>query len=410
MRKVIRPTVRLRAAARLLMAALIVLVTVIGVGAAPNVSYAQGGTSPTCIPGQGLSGDITLFCIPAVWNGDLVVYAHGFVGPDLNPLALPEELNLSDPTSMPALLLANGYAFATTSYQKKGYAVKEGGENIDALVVAVKGYLQLQTPPLQVKHTYLVGPSYGGLIVTMLAERDPTTYNGGALAMCAPLGGAPDEIKYLGDFGMVFQYFFKDLTNTLQDPTLSNDDRALLIGQALSEPKNARAVRQLFSVTDAAFDPRPKNLQTSIISSTVQIMFYSTPAVLTDLSTTAGGNPYDNWTTRYRGSLNDRLLNDRVKGVTRTKGDPAAMAYIADYYTPKGNPQVPIVTLHNLLDPVVPYKNELTYAQLAYKQHSLRSLRGLISSNLYGHCNFKQTEIVGALGLLGLKFTILPQP
>src|SRR5215510_5724478 len=58
------------------------------------------------------------------WNGQLVVYAHGYEAPQA-PLALPlDELTLPDgngqPVFTPAVLLARGFAFATTSYRKNG--------------------------------------------------------------------------------------------------------------------------------------------------------------------------------------------------------------------------------------------------------------------------------------------------
>ncbi len=56
--------------------------------------------------------------VPDNWNGDLVVYAHGFRGTGL-------ELTVSNP-SIRSYLVQHGYAWAASSYGKNGYDVREG--------------------------------------------------------------------------------------------------------------------------------------------------------------------------------------------------------------------------------------------------------------------------------------------
>src|SRR5258706_15129538 len=74
-------------------------------------------------------------CIPPVgWNGQLVIYSHGFVAPQL-PLALPTaELAGIGGNSTLATLLQSGFAFATTSFRKNGYAVEQAAQDINALL------------------------------------------------------------------------------------------------------------------------------------------------------------------------------------------------------------------------------------------------------------------------------------
>src|ERR1044071_6975911 len=63
---------------------------------------------------------VVLICVPENWNRNLVIYAHGFVPPQPPfPLALPiNELTIGT-TFVPQLFLAQGFAFATSSYHKK---------------------------------------------------------------------------------------------------------------------------------------------------------------------------------------------------------------------------------------------------------------------------------------------------
>ena len=85
------------------------------------------------------SGAITRVCMPAPgrWNGDLVVFAHGYVSPE-EPIGIPEDqLTLPDGTSLPGILNALGFGFATTSYRKNGLAILPGIEDVKDAVAAL---------------------------------------------------------------------------------------------------------------------------------------------------------------------------------------------------------------------------------------------------------------------------------
>src|SRR5512139_1716815 len=72
------------------------------------------------------------------WNGDLVVYAHGYV-PDLGqPVAIPEDQLDFDGVYLPDLINSMGYAFAVTSYSVNGLAVPEGVADVRDLVSVFK--------------------------------------------------------------------------------------------------------------------------------------------------------------------------------------------------------------------------------------------------------------------------------
>jgi pimeloyl-ACP methyl ester carboxylesterase len=368
----------------------------IGFVATPSVSHAAPGLP--CQSGP-LPNQITLLCVPPInWNGTLVVYAHGYVDPSL-PLSLPKELNLFlpdnslNPASLPAVMLSQGFAVATTSYSKNGYAVEQGGQDIDALVSYAKSVLPIS-------RVYLIGASEGALISTMLLERNPKTYNGGALSLCGAVGGSAYETQYAGDFANVFNYFFPDAATALSTTTDTNA-QAAIIGAAFQA--NPLAAAQLFSVTGAAVDPSDPS---SAVTTALSVLFYSSPYVQSDLLTTAGGNPYSNLHTRYRGSFNDKALN---AGVARVAADRPAQRYISRFYTPSGEIKRPIVSLHNALDPVVPFRVEQLFAQRVQEESRPSLLTSIPARKAYGHCNFEppltrgQTdpgEILAAFGVL----------
>jgi pimeloyl-ACP methyl ester carboxylesterase len=356
-----------------------------------------------CVSGPLPTGDpqypqqIVQVCIPPTgWNGQLVIYAHGFVAPQA-PLALPtSDLAIIGGNSTLAALLQSGFAFATTSFRKNGYAVQQAAQDINQLL----GYFNTLVAPGSHKNTYLVGGSDGGLIATKLVEEFSQSYDG-ALSLCAPMGGAAYQTKYLGDFRVVFDYFFpsvfRDEFKAFEVPELAylNWDTSLGYAQQIAAAMalNPSAASQLFKVTRVALNSQ--DLSGSAVQAALSLLFYSiweTP----DLLATAGGIPYDNRLTLYLGSNNDFALNRRVE---RVASDADARSYLRQFYQPSGQLHRPLVSLHTVFDPLVPFNHELIYLGLTTLAGQRKNLT-ILPTTSYGHCNFQQAEVLGAFGLL----------
>lgn len=176
-------------------------------GSQAQVSPAVPVASAACQDGVQTSGARYRICMPNIlsfWNGDLLVYAHGYV-PSFAPVAIPEDqLRLPDGTSIPDQVTFLGYAFATTSYSVNGLAVKEALVDLADLASIFRS----QYP--QVQHVYLVGVSEGGLITTLGVEQPAQVYQGG-IATCGPIGDFQKQANYFGDFRVIFDYFFPGL-------------------------------------------------------------------------------------------------------------------------------------------------------------------------------------------------------
>jgi pimeloyl-ACP methyl ester carboxylesterase len=127
-----------------------------------------------CVDGTLPSGALSLMCVPLGWNGQLVVFAHGYVAPE-QPIAF-YNLALPDGTSLPDFIQSLGFAFATTSYRQNGLAILEGADDIRELVAE---FGETHSP----LRTYVTGVSEGGLVAALLAERSPELFFSG-LATC----------------------------------------------------------------------------------------------------------------------------------------------------------------------------------------------------------------------------------
>jgi pimeloyl-ACP methyl ester carboxylesterase len=380
--------------------AFFISVTAVLLGMMP---LAKAETPIACNPGVGSlpsndpkypASQLTLICKPPIWNGNLIVYAHGYVPPQ-QPLALPlDELTLADGTFVPEAFLRLGFAFATSSYHKNGVATEQANHDLLDLIT----YFENSVPAGSLQRVFIVGASEGGLIAIQLLEQHPDRFDAG-LALCAPAGGAPRHIKYAGDFRVVFDYFFPHVfpfgafnvpTNAFKDWETVYKPRIIA-----AMTNNPRATAQLFSVTRAAADPGDP---ASFIETAIGLLFFSIWGI-PDLIDTTGGVPYDNRFTFYVGFTNNLALN---RGVERIQGNGDAERYAQEFYQTTGKLNRPLVTLHTTLDPSVPFKHELIYSGLVTTQGKNQFLI-VLPAQRYGHCNFTTNEILSAFGLMFLQ-------
>lgn len=112
---------------------------------------------------------------PEHWNGSVLLLAHG-----LRDEGRPLLADLYPEHAAYKALLAEGWIVAKTSYRRNGIIVADAITDLDAL----RDYIAKQDGAP--KRVILEGESMGGLIVTLLVEREPERY-AGAVAIGAAL-------------------------------------------------------------------------------------------------------------------------------------------------------------------------------------------------------------------------------
>ena len=159
------------------------------------------------------------------------------------------------------------------------------------------------------------------------------------------------------------------------------------------EPKVIKAIRrrpasaaQLLRVTGAAV--ATNNVQT--VGETVTELLWYHVFASTDAMQKLRGQPFENRQTWYRGSANDLRLNRRIE---RAAADPAALAEMDAHYETSGRLQVPLVTMHTTLDPIVPSWHEGEY-QSKIDASGSTILHYNIYVAQYGHCAFTTSELL----------------
>jgi len=351
----------------------------------PATAGAQTAIPGPCIDGTLPSGAKSRICVPlAGWNHQLVVFAHGYIEPT-RPIDF-YHLDLGG-VNLPLLVQSQGFAFATTSYRQNGLAILEGADDIRELVTA---FTVQRGEPLR---THITGASEGGLVTALLLEQSPDMFSSG-LAACGPVGSFRAQVNYVGDFRVLFDYFFPNvIPGTVVDvppDVIANWYTRYLpavVGALQANP--ARAL-ELMRTSGAAYDPA--NPVATIGQTVANVLWYNVFGG-TDAETKLGGNPYGNRLRLYFGSSNDLRLNLRVQ---RFSASPAAAAAMTKYET-TGRLTRPLVTLHTQRDEVVPFWHEPLYlAKVFLTGHS-----GLLPLPVdrYGHCNFNTNELLTAFAL-----------
>lgn len=345
----------------------------------------------SCEPdGYQTSGAIYRICMPARWNGDLVLFAHGYVAAN-EPVAIPEsQLTLPDGTSVPALINSLGFAFATTSYSTNGLAVLQGLADLRELVTIFNA---AHDPARRV---FIVGPSEGGLVTALAVERHPDVFAGG-VAACGPIGSFRSQINYIGDFRVVFDYFFPGVIpgHPLFVPASTMDmfESVIAPGIRAAIQQDPDATRQLLSVTGAAVDPAdPATIEETIVG----LAWYSVFST-NDAREKLGGVPFGNLLRRYAGSDDDALLN---RGVARFVASAAAVDQMQQGYETTGVLSRPLVTIHTTGDEIVPYWHAQRYGLRTLLSGAVLKRHINLRVERYGHCNFKAAEALAAFGTM----------
>jgi pimeloyl-ACP methyl ester carboxylesterase len=324
--------------------------------------------------------------LPAAWNGRLVLYAHGFIDPEA-PIALPD---VAPPDVAPWVaelresFLGAGFAVAYSSYAENGWAVKDGSERTHELRDL---FMTRFGVPSRV---YVMGRSLGALITVLLGEQFPGDY-AGTLALCGPVGGGRLETDYVGNVRVLFDYFYPGVIpgDVLHVPPMeySKDSPVVkaIIAAILAEPHWAVALAEVDQVD------LPYTTPGQLINSIVRVLGYNIRGTNDLLARTGGASPFGNVGTRYTG-LGVLLSPGLNVSVGRFSAEAAGIRYLDDYYLPRGNLMIPLLTLHTTLDPDVPFFHESALARIVATTRRSQWLAQQ-SVQRYGHCNFSPAEV-----------------
>lgn len=351
--------------------------------------------------------------MPADWNGELVLFAHGFRGGSSNPAW--------DPGFAPTAeeLIRRGYAVASSSYATTGWALGTAVQDQLDTLAAVEARFG------QANRVIAVGRSMGGLVTSLMAEV-PGAGIDGAVSTCGLLGGGVSLLNYQLDAA----YAAAELLLPGQDVQLSGFTTAeqsartsAALKAALQQATGTAEGRARIALVAALLntpteldgvDPEDSEAlaaaQAELVAQTLPEVISRRPPVIN----AAGGD--SGWTAGvdYAALLRASDQRGQVKHMYEVAGlDLSAeletltgnaditpkeegLEWMRQTSTPTGELQVPVLATHTLVDVLAPVEFQEEYAETV-RQAGEQSLLRQAFVDRTGHCAFTVAENVAAV-------------
>lgn len=317
--------------------------------------------------------------MPNQWNGDLVLWAHGFRG--IGTLVIVD----NPPEALRKAFIEQGYAWAASSYDENGYTPGIGADS----TLALKRYFE--TKFAKPRRTYLVGASMGGNVAVLSLEHFAGEYSG-ALSMCGAVTGQ-EQIDYLISWAAVAeatsaitlpigagQAAMLETTSRIQNKLKANDSNPPIEGQ-----------RFISVIRELTGGPRPFFLEGLRDQYSVNFGLLLLDPNRTTLIGRAATNEGVTYAVDPALGLDAAALNAAIR---RFIADPAARNAEAhpDAVPTSGNLTAPLLTIHGTGDLFVPISLEISYLAKAIVagKGDLLVQRAIRAS---GHCNFTAEEL-----------------
>lgn len=304
----------------------------------------------TCYAGQDPRGAYYWMVIPEHWNHVLVVHSHG--GPSLKA---PQA---DDPTSdlqRFGVTVAEGFAWAGSSYRHAGYGVRDAAQDTDTLRQIF--WSKFGRP----KYTLLHGQSWGANVAAKTAEVYGTDAShkpvfDGVVLTSGVVGGGTRSYDFRADLRVVYEYFcgnhpapgeprYPLWEGLPEDSKLKTRDLDARIDactgvdrpEANRTPTQKRALANILAVIHIP--------ERTLASHMAWATFTFRDLVQRQLH---GENPFSNVGVRYSGSDDDTVLNATVERFAADPQGAADLAYDSDL---SGVLTVPTLTMHAEDDP-----------------------------------------------------------
>lgn len=308
-----------------------------------------GGTR--CLGGKDSAGAFYRIAIPAGWQGDLVVHAHG--GPALGE---PKPERVVEDLQRWAIMVRAGYAWVGSTFHQGGVAVLSAAEDTERVRRIFVTHVQ------QPRRTVLHGQSWGASVAARTAEFYGHTAPGqrpaydAVLLTSGVLGGGSRSYDFRLDLRVVYQA----LCHNHPKP----DEPAYPLWQGLPEGSTLTRGELNQRVNDCLGLDKPapersaeQRQKAQTIARVIRIPESSIGAHLAWATwhfqdivqrRTGGGSPFGNLGAVYGSTVDGAWLNAQV---ARYVADPVAVKRFSADTDPTGRIDLPVLTVHGIDDP-----------------------------------------------------------
>lgn len=334
---------------------------------------------------------------PDDWNGKLLLWLHGGTAA---PATQPVWCSSLGEFQRRAVLEL-GFGLACASFVGGTHGVWPLYQDRDTRIAEALFVRHFGEPDA----VFLGGNSAGVFGALKLIESGGGEY-AGFLSVCGGLGGARPIVRLVLDVREIFEVFYPEVLpgHAWDTPDVDWQGEVVprITGTVDARPRGARELARVDQVELPAVGPE-ETRRALLANLRFSVDLASEPGypgtAMEALRAEAGGIPVGNVETRYRGSSDDRDLNERIR---RFAADPAAARILEDMYEPRGilnvnGHRTRVMALHTSRDPI------------ALPRITVRTYEALLANNgdgdlletryvdRFGHCNLSPDEILAAL-------------
>lgn len=349
--------------------------------------------------------------VPAVWNGTLLVGVHGYRDKADHPGEVDDRS--ADAFPVPALiapLLAQGYALAGSAFSDNGWAIEQGITDTKDLVEFFRDTIA------QPDRTVLAAASFGSVIAYESMTRFGGLYDG-AMTACGAGAGATRTWDTSADLLIAYDAVLGvpapwGTPGDIRDNIDFETEVMAKLGPELSNPANFPRFEFVRLVTGnpgrGLVPPPPPGFYPGWVLSD---MFFATEA-RAEVERRAGGpvvetvgHVYDLTPAEvaYLGALG--LPGTVVQAwLAAMNARPAIVApassrnYLQHYADYNGNFQHPVLSMHTIIDPLLPVTHEAALLA-SVRPNRLDNLFQTYTSGV-GHCNFTGPQLLTAVAAM----------
>jgi pimeloyl-ACP methyl ester carboxylesterase len=350
--------------------------------------------------------------VPEVWNGTLLIFAHGYRDKADHPGEVDNRnADVAPSAALEAPLLAQGFALAGTAYKDNGWAIEEAIQDVKNLAVFFRDNVA------QPQRTIIVAASMGTFVGFKSMEQFGGIYDG-ALCLCAAGAGAtrlwdsgvPLYLAYDIIFGIPASW------GTVGEVRNDIDFDTEVLAKLGPELSNIANFPQFEFIRLVAKNPgrglTPPAPPAFYPGWALTDFFFFTEA-RAELQRRAGGPFVQNLDQNY-----DLLPAEKVylasiglptpvvdgwlaqmNARRNIAADPAARNYVRNNTDFNGKIHHPILTVHTIIDPLLVVANDSAYAQLNASRRREDLLFQTYTTGV-GHCNLTGPQILTAIGAI----------
>jgi hypothetical protein len=352
--------------------------------------------------------------VPEVWNGTLLIFAHGYRDKADHPGEIDNRnADVAPNAALETPLLAQGFALAGTAYKDNGWAIGDAILDVKNLAVFFRENVA------QPQRTIIVAASLGTFVGYKSMEQFGGIYDG-ALCLCSAGAGStrlwdsgvPVYLAYDVIFGIPPSWgTVGEVRNDIDFDTEVLAKLAPELSNIANFPK-FEFIRLVAKNPGRGITPPPPP---AFFPGWALTDFFFVTEARAELQRRAGGPIVQNLDQHYELTNAEKAYLAglglptpvvdawlaQMNARRNIEAKQSARNYVRNNTEFNGKIHNPILTMHTIVDPLLVVANESAYAELNASAGKEELLFQTFTTGV-GHCNFTGPQVLTAIGAIDL--------